>query len=293
MMHALQCVDVRDRLESYHDGELPLDEQVAIQGHLGECVTCALAAAELADLSHSFRDLADAVHSRNVPDEALGISKTVLERLDVEARFSLWSQARDLFHDMHLVWAGLGATMATLTCVVGSASVLHAANQERPDSLAGVIAYLASSGSNENPQPNYSDIKQPTAIEGAAIEMSEQDAAFALAAVVSREGHVQNVSVVDADRVTVNRDAVVAMLNEASRAKFEPAQERWGNAVAVNIVWLVASTTVKPQRVARPILHSPASVLPLPPLIEPKPAPEAPKAPSKPSSDLIQMAAGG
>ena len=57
MMHALQCVDVRDRLEAYHDGELAVDEQVAIQGHLGECVACSLAAAELADLSDSLRDL--------------------------------------------------------------------------------------------------------------------------------------------------------------------------------------------------------------------------------------------
>ena len=288
MMHALQCVDVRDRLEAYHDGELPLDEQVAIQGHLGECVTCSLAANELADLSDSLRDVISTVNPRSASDEALGISDSVLERLDVEARFSFLSQIRDLFQDMHLVWAGLGASFATLICVVGSASVLHAANQERPDSLAGVIAYLASSGSNENPQRLDADMVQPRAIEGADLEMSEEDAAFALAAVVSREGVVQNLSVVDPDKTPVRRDVLNAMLTEASRAKFEPAQARWGNTVAVNMVWLVASTTVKPERLPR-ALRGPAPVLP--PSIEPKPAPVAPT-PIKPSTDLIQMTGG-
>ena len=38
---------------------------------------------------------------------------------------------------MHLVWAGIGASVATMICLIGSASVLHAANQEQPESLAG------------------------------------------------------------------------------------------------------------------------------------------------------------
>ena len=61
------------------------------------------------------------------------------------------AQVVDWFQDMHLVWAGLGASVATLICVVGSASVLHAANQERPNSMARVISVLASPGSNDNP----------------------------------------------------------------------------------------------------------------------------------------------
>ena len=84
------------------------------------------------------------------------------------------AQVARLFQDMHLVWAGLGASVATLICVVGSASVLHAANQERPDSLAGVIASLASPGSNANPLRLDADMMPPRAVTDAAIEMSRR-----------------------------------------------------------------------------------------------------------------------
>ena len=45
---------------------------------------------------------------------------------------------------MHLVWAGLGASVAMLFCVFASAGVLQAASQERPDSLAGIISTIVS-----------------------------------------------------------------------------------------------------------------------------------------------------
>lgn len=282
MMHVRQCADVRERLEAYHDGELALDEQVAVQSHLGECVACSLEAAELDELSLSLRHMASTVTPREGSDGALGLSGRVLERLGVEAQFSVMAQIRSLFQDMHLVYAGLGASLATLICVVGSASVLHAANQERPGSLAGVIAYLASSGSNANPLRLDADMMQPRAIMGAAIEMSEEDAAFALAAVISREGRIQNLEVIGADTsLPIKHDVLVAMLNEASRTKFEPAQERWGNTVAVNMVWLVASTTVKARQAVTPLprpWRGPIAA-PMANPIEPKPVPQPPEAP--------------
>ncbi len=294
MMHARPCVDVRERLEAYHDGELALDEQVAVQGHLGECVACSLEAAQLEELSASLRYLTSVATPREGSDRALGISARVLERLGVEAQFSVTAQLRNLFQDMHLVYAGLGASLATLICVAGSASVLHAANQERPDSLAGVIAYLASSGSNANPLRLDADMMQPRAITGGAVEMSEGDAAFALAAVISREGRIQNLEVVGADTsLPVKHDVLVAMLNEASRAKFEPAQERWGNTVAVNMVWLLASTTVRARQSVMPLPRPwPAPLaVPMARPIEPKPVPQAPGAPdTKPSIEMLPVA---
>jgi anti-sigma factor RsiW len=292
MMHVRQCADVRERLEAYHDGELPLDDQVEVQNHLGECVACALEASELEELSASLRDMEATVTPREGSDGALGVSGRVLERLSVEAQFSLAAQVRTLFQDMHLVYAGLGATVATLICVVGSASVLHAASQERPDSLAGVIAYLASSGSNANPLRLDADMMQPRAITGAAIEMSEEDAAFALAAVVSREGRIQNLEVVGADTsLPIRHDVLLAMLTEASRAQFEPAQERWGNTVAVNMVWLVTSTTVKARQGATVRPWRSSTLVPIPGPIAPKPVPQAPLAPTiKPSDDVAPLA---
>lgn len=247
MMHALPCAAVQDRLEAFHDGELSLDEQVAIQNHLGECVACALVAAELDDLSGGLREAA-ALRQPRIAIDALGLSSQVLERIRVEEALSFTSQVRGLFQDMHLVWAGLCATLATVICLIGSASVLHAASQEHPDSLAGVIAFLASSGSNDNPRRLDADMMAPRAVTGADIEMSEEDAAFALAAVVTREGRVRNIEVIAAEQarhLRVRPEVVLAMLDEASRVRFEPAQARWGNPVAVSMVWVLANTTVK------------------------------------------------
>jgi hypothetical protein len=272
------CADVRDRLEEFHDGELPIDDRVAIQQHLGECGACSAVAGELAELGSTLRDLAG-VAAEQQPVESLRISAHVIERLRVEESFSLRVQVRELFQDMHLVWAGLGASVATAICVIGSASVLHAASQERPNSMARVISVLASPGSNDNPLRLNYEMMAPRAVTDGAIEMSEEDAEYALSAVVSREGRVQGVEMINhpSDRPGVN-----AMLNEAYRMKFAPATAR-GDAVAVSMVWLVANTTVKGRhdenmqalRRALRLRTTPAPIapLPIPPEADPKPAP--------------------
>ena len=177
--------------------------------------------------------------------EPLRLSAQAVEQLGVEEQLSVRSQVVALFQDMHLVWAGIGATVATLICVVGSVSVLHAANQERPDSLAGVISLLANPGSNANPVRLNYDMMAPRAVTDPSIEMSEEDVEYALSAVVSREGRVQGIEVINDAQPLGKRAVVNAMLNEAYRVQFAPAQGRTGDAVAVSMVWLVANTTVK------------------------------------------------
>lgn len=241
MMHEHPCADIRDRLEAFYDGELAIDEQIAIQNHLGDCVACSLAAEELNTVGAMLREMASRV-AEPASDEPLRIAARVLERLRVEEQFSVRSQVTALFQDMHLVWAGIGATVAMLICIVGSASVLHAANQQQPDSLASVISILANPGSNENPMRLNYEMMAPRAVTDAAIEMSEEDVEYALSAVVSREGRVQGVEVIPSGNM--KRGAVNAMLNGAYRVQFAPALAR-GDAVAVSMVWVVANTTVK------------------------------------------------
>ncbi len=244
MMHEHSCADVRGRLEAFYDGEVPFPERMAIQNHLGECVACSLEAEEIFSLGATLRDMAAEVgeHAAVAP---LRLSAQVVEQLGVEQQLSARAQIVALFQDMHLVWAGIGATVATLICVIGSASVLHAANQERPDSLAGVISLLANPGSNANPVRLNYDMMAPRAVTDPAIEMSEEDAEYALRAVVSREGRVQGIEVINDAQPLGKRAVVNAMLNEAYRVQFAPAQARTGDAVAVSMVWLVANTTVK------------------------------------------------
>ncbi len=300
MMHQHPCIDVRDRLEAFYDGELSVDERIAIQNHLGECVACSLAAEELGALGASLRELA-AQTADGIPDDPLRrMSARVLERVNVEEQFSLRSQVRGLFQDMHLVWAGLGATTATLICVIGSASVLHAANQQLPGSFANTISILANPGSNENPLRLNYEMLAPSAVMDAPIEMSQEDGEYALSAVISRDGRVQGVEVINQSRAMHPR--VNAMLNDAYRVQFAPAQARGGDAVAVSMVWLVSNTTVKGRHdqdveAMRGALRArtapePIAPLPVPADIGPRPAPAPLVKPIAPEMMAASLAAG-
>ena len=290
MMHEHPCATIVDHLEAFHDGELSIDERVAIQNHLGECVSCNLASEEIAGIGAGLRELASEIAERDTTDPSR-ISQRVIERLRVEEAFSIRAQVADWFSDMHLVWAGLGATAATLICVIGSASVLHAASQERPNSMARTISVLASPGSNDNPvRLEYSMLVPgpstttafglaPRAVSDEPFELPGEDAAYTLSAVISRDGRVQGVELLDAPSTR----GVNAMLNEAYRMQFVPAVDR-GDAVAVSMVWLVANTTVKGRhdedmqalRQALRLHTTPAPIAPLPiPAEATQPKPEA------------------
>src|SRR5688500_1490789 len=300
MMHEHPCVDVREHLEAFYDGELPIETRIAIQNHLGECVTCSLAAKELSTLGASIRELAAQVADRTA-HEPMRMTRRVIERLRVEEQFSIKSQVIALFQDMHLVWAGLGATVATMICIIGSASVLHAANQQQPGSFANVISILANPGSNENPLRLNYEMMAPQVVAASPLEMSEEEGEYALSAVVSREGRVQGVEVIN-NQPRAKHRAVNAVLHDAYRVQFAPAQAR-GDAVAVSMVWFVANTTVKGRaediEMLRKVLRAkttpqPIGPLPIPGEVDTKPQPaQAPlMKPIVPESTLLAAAGG-
>lgn len=294
MMHVLPCTRVRDSLEAFVDGELTLDQQVSIQSHLQECVTCRLEASELSEIGCALR--AAPATTATLPHETGRLTNIVLERVRLEQELSFGVQFRDLFDDMHFVWAGLGATVAMIICIFASAGVLQAASRERPDSLAGLIDYLANPGSNANPVRVDRYMSLPRAYEP-VLPTTTGDAEFAVAAVVTREGRVQNLELVaeQARALRVKPEVVLAMLDAAARARFEPAMAG-GSPVAVSMVWLLSSTTVK----GLPdydmyLLRPPAQPLPASGPIAPvKPRPAA--APVKvvaPTSDADAAEAAG
>lgn len=275
MMHALPCHRVREALPACLDGELPLDDQVAIQGHIQECVACRLEAAELSEIGNALR-AASASLSTTAPEHGR-LASAVFERVQVEQSLSFGTQFRDLFDDMHLVWAGLGATAAVLFCVVASAGVLQAASRERPDSLRGLIDYLANPGSNENPVRLHDDMLAPRASFDTHMPVTAEDTEVAIAAVVTREGRIQNLEVVaeQARALRVKPEVVLAMVDAAARARFEPAMSG-GAPVAVSMVWLLSTTTVK----GRPDYD--LYLLRPPRLIPPAGGPMAPTAKARP-----------
>jgi hypothetical protein len=246
MMHVLPCARVREDLTEFHDGELSIDAQILIQSHLQECVACRLEAAALSDLGAALRTMAGSVPGRAAADTGQ-ITGAVLERVRVEQQLSLTTRFRGLFEDMHLVWAGLGASLAVLVCIFASAGVLQAANQEKPESLAAIISTLANPGTNDNPLRLGGAMLAPRAIMDTPMPISAEDAELALSAVVTREGRIQNLELLVAEQARalhVKPEVLLAMLDAASRARFEPALSG-GLPVAVNVVWLLTSTTVK------------------------------------------------
>jgi hypothetical protein len=163
--------------------------------------------------------------------------------------------------------------------------------------MARVISVLASPGSNDNPLRLNYEMEAPRAASDAAIEMSGEDAEYTLSAVVSREGRVQGVEMINepSDRTGVN-----AMLNDAYRMKFAPATAR-GDAVAVSVLWLVANTTVKGRhdvdmqtlRQALRLKTTPAPIAPLPSPAEADPKPAQLLKPGPEAAAAALAAAGG
>ena len=246
MMHVLPCDRVREDLTAYHDGELPMNARVLVQSHLQECVTCRLEEQALSDLGDALRTMAGSVPGRAGHDNGM-LTAAVLERICVEQQLSLGARIRDVFEDMHFVWAGLGASVAMLFCIFASAGVLQAASQEKPGSLAGIISALASADTNEAVRLAGAVIENRALLDTTeAMQTTDEDAELMLSALVTRDGRIQNLELLEkqARALHIKPETIGAMLDAASRARFEPALSG-GLPVAVNVVWLVTSTTVK------------------------------------------------
>jgi anti-sigma factor RsiW len=243
----LTCAAVRRRLASFHDGELGIEDQIAVAAHLEGCPPCAGEARGLRELGDALRWGAAA----QAPADGLtdGLRSGVVSRWLAEHAQSLGTQVGRMFEDMHLVWAGLSATAATVTCAVALFGIAYLTPPERPDSLAGVVSALAAPGSNRNPVALNDRIRVPRVVRDAPMRAvlastppQEEDLVFALAAVVTQEGRLTHPEVLLSNRQ--DREAVVRLMNAIIDARFEPASYR-GAPVAVNLVWLLTHTTVR------------------------------------------------
>jgi hypothetical protein len=263
-MMLVPCEGVREHLEAYHDGELPLERQLLVRMHLDECAGCACESADLALLRHALRDVPVLTRAQNDgPPE--GWTGAVLEQARVERALSWHTWLLSVFDDMHLVWPALGATAAVLVCLLASAEVMQATHEQRPDSIAGIIGYLASPGSNGNPARLDSFTTVPRRHASSDWPLASEDAVLALSAVVTREGRIQKIEMLAAEQaraLRVKPEVVLAMIDAASRAQFEPARAG-GAPIAVSMVWLLAHTTVvgsaaDVEQLMRPLVPKPA-----------------------------------
>jgi hypothetical protein len=260
-MKVLSCSAALRSLQAFHDGELPVATQIAVSGHVDGCGRCAAALAEIEELGSVLRHAAPG-RAPMPCDEAAAFRSTVVNRVKVEhdASFGVW--LHDVLDDVRMVYAGVGASLATTMCLILMIGMMRFATIERTDSLAGILNFLATQGTNENPFVVDARVMLPRALDapfssGELLLVAEDAAAGAktvndnvltLSAVVTREGTVSNLEVLDGSAPapgTATVDARVEELRDAvSRARFEPATRR-GLPVAVNMVWLVAHTTVR------------------------------------------------
>jgi hypothetical protein len=246
-MTRLNCAGVRRHLSGYHDRELPVGDMCAVAAHLKRCARCTDEAERLQRLGQILRQSAAEVP---VPVDAIErVVQASVAKAEAERQQSLTVRLEHAFEDMHLVWAALGATTAMLTCAALLVGLGHVAPQMRSDSLAGVLAALASPGSNRYPVSIDERMVPPRVVREPSVSLlfeesasASDDMVFALAAVVTREGNVVGPSVL---KSTAGDEATVSGLVRAvSEARFRPAS--YGGApVAVNLVWVVNHTTVR------------------------------------------------
>ena len=244
-MSHLDCRRVRPLVPAYHDGELPMELRVRVQAHLRSCRGCLAERQRLSDVGHLLRHAT----TSGRPDDHGRLERHVLARLQAE-RATTWSgRFNRLFEDMHLVWAAAGATAATMIIVCAVVAVMALALRERPASMAWIIDGMASPGSNRNPVSVDGRMLLPRSEPGALVStpLGSGDMVVALSAVVTREGRVGSLELLrpDTRRLPVAERELLELLDAAAQARFEPARAVGGAPVAVNLVWLVAHTTVR------------------------------------------------
>lgn len=246
-MKHMVCASVNRVLEAYHDGELPVEQQIVVETHLGECYICAAEAKSLRQLRDALRATADVTSSDTVEASLASISSAVISRVKAERHESLPARIGRMFEDLHLVWAGLAATSATVTCAAIVAGVLYFAPAERGDSLAGVISSLAAPpGSDRNPivlsermeLPRFE--LQPTMPTISSVKGESPDVALAVSGVVTQDGRIAFPSLLSSPYSMADDQRLIMAV---SGARFEPAT-RDGAPVAVNFIWLLERTTV-------------------------------------------------
>jgi hypothetical protein len=261
MTQYVGCDQARTLLEGLIDGELSMAEQLDVESHLRWCDTCALRVEDLRAIGAALR-VNSAV--RPVTDAENGtltvLTDGLLVRVRAERAQSFPSRAREMFADRRLLWPALGATSAVFLCVAAAFSVLHMSISHEPESLAAMISVLSSPGSELRPlRPADNGISIPRLSEdeaqraGGTLErMPEEDAIYTIRTTVGRDGSVANYELLlsdddspSTDRKSIARAAAqeLAVLNAVRHTRFMPAQTPLGQAVAVDMVWVIAKTT--------------------------------------------------
>jgi hypothetical protein len=144
-------------------------------------------------------------------------------------------------------------------------SMMRFATRERPDSLAAIVSLLASPkvekvdenapGTNQNPVVVDARMLMPRALDqlflaaASATDDRPSRCPRGHARRTPGESRVAFAERADAEGRVARARSVDTLLSTASLARFEPARMQ-GLPVAVNMIWLVANTTVRAPKAA-------------------------------------------
>src|SRR5581483_7641218 len=148
-------------------------------------------------------------------DESGSFQRAVLNRVKAEREVSFVARVRGMFDDMHLVYAGLGATAATLVCVVIMLSMMRFATAERPDSLAAIMSVLSTPLECESGNDFIDEFGCRARFTGRfqrAHDAAEEEVVFALDAIVASNGRLPNM-----DRRRAHRRATATEVETIDR----------------------------------------------------------------------------
>jgi len=256
-MKVLTCAATRRRLDAYHDEELSFSDQIAVSSHLEWCDDCAEALDDLRRLRDALRQALPGRVALSV-EQDLNLQATVVNRIKAEERLSFSAWLQEAFADMHLVYAGLSAVAAAIACLAVTLGMMRFATNERPDSTAAMVRMFATPGSNLYPVSASPRVRMPRALdEPIWATPADIDAHYTLSAIVTREGRVGSLEILNSTGGRwipsdgAEAKAVEELIGTVSRARFEPASiliepsSMTGLPVAVNVVWIVAQTTVR------------------------------------------------
>jgi hypothetical protein len=217
---------------------------IDIEAHVADCQPCA---GELRQLTR----VGDVLRLAAAPppaDDWTGLRSGVISRMRAEAHESWTARAGRMFDDLHLLWIGLASTAATFLCGAVALSALHFASPDRDDSLRSMIAVIsAPAGSDLNPIKNDQFLTVPSVPRQGPIQamlarpVSHDELVLALSAVVTREGRVSRVSILNNEQHQAEFDPILDVL---ARGRLKPGRVGTSD-VAVNLVWLLTHTTVK------------------------------------------------
>ena len=251
------CNQARDLLEGLIDGELPMADQLAVESHLRWCRDCTLRVQDMRLIGSALR-LGGVGTPAQREDEAAvsAMNEAVVLRVRAERDQAFTVRLREMFTDMRFMWPALGATIAVALCVSVVAGVLQASIAESPESMRAIFPHLAKPGTEENPlRPANNGISIPRLFAddakragGTLDQIPQDDVIYAVRTVVNRDGRISNFEVLLSDGQGVdsrspNPGVARAVMDAVQQSRFAPAHTPLGEAVAVDMVWVIAKTT--------------------------------------------------